>query len=261
MIGAMSRPARFPSAGRPSKARRKKRLRFNRQNEWYAAFHQRPGVKPRADRNNSSVRDIVRIVTEPTETWRVFCAIELPSEIRKQIVQHASRLRTQLPEVHASWSREENLHLTLKFLGELPTARVEALSRAAERAARVVGAFELGVEGCGSFPPRGRPRVLWIGIADPTGGLDQLYRALEDECRQEGFDREKRELHPHLTVARVRKPQGSNQLAELHREIGFESPTFAVNDLRVIRSELSPQGSRYTVISRHALGPAQTGHG
>ena len=93
--------------------------------------------------------------------------------------------------------------------------------------------------------------MLWIGIDDPAGTLNQLYRALEDECAREGFAREQRQFHPHLTVARLRKPQGSRQLAELHKEIGFERMAFTAADLRVIRSELSPQGSRYSVISRH----------
>jgi 2'-5' RNA ligase len=193
-------------------------------------------------------------VCAPGATWRVFVAIDLPAEVRRHITLHAARLREQLPEVHASWNREENIHLTLKFLGDLPLSRVEALSRATERAAGLVQPFELRVEGCGSFPPRGAPRVLWIGIDDPTGNLAQLYRALEDECAQEGFSREVRSLHPHLTVTRLRKPHGARRLAELHNQIGFERMAFVAEDLRVIRSELSPQGSRYTVIARHAFG-------
>jgi RNA 2',3'-cyclic 3'-phosphodiesterase len=192
-------------------------------------------------------------VKEPSETWRVFCATELPLDVRKQITLHAARLREQVPDVHASWNREENTHLTLKFLGDLPISKVEALSRAAERAAGLVQPFELRVEGCGSFPPHGAPRVLWIGIDDPTGNLAQLFRALEDECAREGLPREERSLHPHLTVARLRKPQGARRLSELHKQIGFERMAFVAEDLRVIRSELSPQGSRYTVISQHVF--------
>jgi 2'-5' RNA ligase len=187
------------------------------------------------------------------EKWRVFVAIDLPAAVRRHITLHTARLREQLPEVLASWNREENIHLTLKFLGDLPLSRVEALSRAAERAAGLVQPFELRVEGCGSFPPRGAPRVLWIGIDDPTGNLARLYRALEDECAQEGFPREERSLHPHLTVARLRKPHGARRLAELHRQIGFERMAFVAEDLCVIRSELSPQGSRYAVVSRYAF--------
>ena len=119
-------------------------------------------------------------VCAPGATWRVFVAIDLPAEVRRHITLHAARLREQLPEVHASWNREENIHLTLKFLGDLPISKVEALSRAAERAAGLVQPFELRVEGCGSFPPHGAPRVLWIGIDDPTGNAHCFHCPSKD---------------------------------------------------------------------------------
>ncbi len=186
------------------------------------------------------------------DKWRVFCAIDLPANVRKRIADHIARLQEQAPEARAAWNRDENLHLTLKFLGDIATTRVPALSRAAERAAGAVQAFELIVAGCGSFPPRGPARVLWIGIEDPTGRLAQLYQALENECAKEGFAREERAFHPHLTIARLRKPQGARRLAEAHKLLGFEPVEFRVNELRVIRSELLREASRHTVISRHA---------
>ena len=190
---------------------------------------------------------------EPSEHWRVFIAIELPSVVRKSLSDHIHGLRKALPDVHASWSREENLHLTLKFLGDIPPTRVEALSRAAEQSTRNLHPFELRVAGCGSFPPRGTPRVLWIGIDDQQSLLDRLYGALENNCAEEGFGRERRPFNPHLTIARIRRPLGARSLAELHNQTGFERMAFAVEELRVIRSELSSEGSRYTVLSSHRL--------
>ena len=128
--------------------------------------------------------------------WRVFIAIELPSNVRRRIADHIDRLRPSMPEVRASWSREDNLHLTLKFLGDVPVASVEQLSAAASLATSKVEPFEIVVEGCGAFPPRGQPRVLWIGIDDPSGKLSELNRALEDECANAGFAREPRAFHP-----------------------------------------------------------------
>ena len=195
----------------------------------------------------------VAINGNPGEKWRVFVAIEIPAEIRKRIAQHIARLRHEVPEVRATWSREENLHLTLKFLGDIPPTRVEALSRAAEQSTRNLHPFELRVAGCGSFPPRGTPRVLWIGIDDQQSLLDRLYGALEDNCTEEGFGRERRPFNPHLTIARIRRPLGARSLAELHNQTGFERMAFAVDELRVIRSELSSEGSPYTVLSSHPL--------
>ena len=190
---------------------------------------------------------------EIKENWRVFVAIELPADIRHRVARHIAHLREELPEVRASWNREEHLHLTLKFLGDIRVTDVEGLSRAAENSARVFRPFELHVEGCGAFPRRGTPRVLWIGIDDPTEGLGELYRALEDNCAAAGFPREPRPFNPHLTIARLRKPRGARRLAEIHKQRDFEKMSFAVDQLTVIRSELSSAGSRYTVLSRHVL--------
>jgi 2'-5' RNA ligase len=185
------------------------------------------------------------------EQWRLFVAIELPAGTRKRLQQHINRLQESVPDARASWSREENLHLTLKFLGETPVARVEALSQATKRVASEGLPFELIVGGCGAFPPRGQPRVLWVGIADVSGQLGKLQQTLEDECAQAGFAREQRPFHPHLTIARLRKPHGSRQLAALHEEIGFEAETVGASALAVVRSELRSEGSRHSVISRH----------
>jgi 2'-5' RNA ligase len=188
------------------------------------------------------------------ERWRVFCAVALPPEVRARAGDHIARLRDAVPSVRASWGRDENLHITLKFLGEIEQSRVPKLSHAAARAAESVQAFDLGIEGAGAFPSHGLPRVLWLGVADPSGGLARLYRHLEDECAREGFARDERPFHPHLTIAWLRAPKGTGRLAEIHQEMGFEAARFAVAELLVIRSELGPGGSRYSIISSHKLG-------
>src|SRR5919202_1847961 len=127
-------------------------------------------------------------------------------------------------------------------------------SRVAEHVRRLRdGPFELSVSGPGSFPPHGPPRVLWLGIEDASGRLAGLQRALEDECAAAGFAREPRPFRPHLTVARIRSPQGARELAAAHRESRFEPQTFTVSELVVMRSELGPGGSRYTPLSHQPL--------
>jgi 2'-5' RNA ligase len=184
---------------------------------------------------------------------RVFCAIELPVEVRERVAEHMARLRDAWPKVRASWERAEKLHITLKFLGEIEQTRVEALMRAAARAVEDVPCFELSIEGAGAFPPRGNPRVLWLGVTDRSGGLALLARRLEDECAREGFAREERPFHPHLTIARLRAPEGARRLVAFHQEMGFEAQGFEVTRLILIRSELGPGGSRYTELSQHNL--------
>jgi len=185
------------------------------------------------------------------ERWRVFCAVALPEEVRSRAATHVKALREAAPKARASWPRAESLHVTLKFLGEIETARVNSLKQAAARAAEGFEEFELAIEGAGAFPPRGMPRVLWLGVKDDSGRLAALQQRLEEECAAAGFARETRAFHPHLTIARLRAPADSQRLAALHEEIGFERAAFTVNELLVMRSEPGPGGSRYTEISKH----------
>ena len=189
----------------------------------------------------------------PDESWRLFIALELPASVRRSVKDHIDRLRQEVPDVRASWTREENLHLTLKFVGDTPVTKVEALSAAAQRAANEVSAFEVSIGGCGAFPSHGQPRVLWIGINDASGELSNYFRALEDQCAIVGFPREERPFHPHLTIARLRQPHGSRRLVEIHKQAGFEPVPVNVRDVCLIKSELRNEGSRYTVISRHGF--------
>jgi 2'-5' RNA ligase len=189
------------------------------------------------------------------ERWRVFCAVELPPEVRERAASHGALMREQFPGVRAGWPRAENLHLTLKFIGEIAPARVEELSQAAERAVKATQPFNLEIEGAGAFPTRGSPRVLWLGINDSSGNLARLQARLEDECAASGFKREERPFRPHLTLARIRAPQGSRELAKAHQEIGFTGIDFPVMELVVMRSELGAGGSRYTTVSHHSFTP------
>ena len=188
-----------------------------------------------------------------SSSYRTFIAIEIPPRLRAFVVDYIKRLHDRIPDVSASWSRQDNLHLTLKFLGEVPVARIEDLSEAASAAVRAAGPFELILAGSGVFSTRGKPNVLWIGIEDPHGTLHKVQQRLEEKCVERGFARDARAYHPHLTIARMRKPHGARELAAAHRAADFAAQTFTAKELVVFRSELLPQGSQHTAISRHAL--------
>ncbi|HXD30036.1 MAG TPA: RNA 2',3'-cyclic phosphodiesterase [Pyrinomonadaceae bacterium] len=187
------------------------------------------------------------------EIWRVFCAIEFPKQVVESALERISVLRARFPDVTASWIREGNFHLTIEFIGEVPRAKVDRLSGAALRAATNLQTFAISVSGAGSFPKSGPPKVLWLGVEDQSGKLNELHRRLEEECAVEGFAKEDRAFHPHLTIARVRRIAGARELAAAHRELGFSTIEVAVKELLVIRSELSSSGSKYSVVSRHSL--------
>ena len=190
-----------------------------------------------------------------TEIWRVFCAIELPEATRVRLMEHIANLRTQLPEARASWSRESNIHLTLKFIGEMSRGLISKFESAISKAVADSARFPLLLSGNGVFPNRRDPRVIWIGITDPFRALARLQSRLETESEKEGFPKEKRRFHPHLTLARLRHHEGARELAQAHEALTFPAEEIVVNDLVLIRSELSSSGSTYTTISRHALKP------
>lgn len=190
--------------------------------------------------------------------WRVFCAINLPERAREAVMRYIASLRELFPQVHAAWSREGNIHLTLKFLGEIPRTSIHNLSDAASRAAAGFEPFTIFLDQTGVFPTHGLPRVLWIGINDWEGKLARLHGRLEEECAKAGFKNEARPFHSHLTVARLREPRHARTLASAHNQMGFERSEITVSELLVIRSELRSEGSKHTVISSHAIGTRAT---
>ena len=191
------------------------------------------------------------------ESYRTFIAIEFPHEIRARVAAHIVRLRQAWPAAIASWNREDNLHLTLKFLGNVPLEKIEELSHAVAAAASRFQPFALSVAGCGKFPTRGKPNVLWIGLDDPSRTLSQLHHDLEDNCANVGFAREARAFHPHLTIARLRKPNGARELGEFHIAQAFAAGSFTVSEVVGFRSELLAKGARHTALFRHELRPAE----
>ena len=185
--------------------------------------------------------------------WRIFCAAELPDQVRVRLQEHIQRLRQDVPDVAASWSRVENIHLTLKFVGNLTPDRVQTISEVASRAVKEFSSFQIDVGNTGVFPRPSRAQVLWIGVSDPSGKLSALQKRFEDECAATGFEKEERAFRPHLTIARIRKPEGARRLADAHLSMQFESIPVKLTELTVFRSELSSKGSKYTPISRHQL--------
>lgn len=182
---------------------------------------------------------------------RVFCAVELPEAVKEKIKAYIARLRREFPDVRASWSGDNKLHITLKFFGDTPLERVALISAAADRAASAAATLHLRIQSTGAFPSGGRPRVLWLGINDENRALEVLQQRFEDECENDGFVREPRPFKPHLTLARLRDTNNVATLAAFHRSQDFQTEDFAVESFYVIRSELGPTGSKYSKLSAH----------
>lgn len=184
---------------------------------------------------------------------RLFVAVELSEAIREQVRALLDGLKRDVPEVR--WARPEALHVTLKFLGEVESERVDPLCEALERAsgAGAPPPFDIEVEGLGTFGDRKRPRVVWAGLRERTGALEELQGAVEQACEALGFPLEERRFHPHLTLARIKGPMPSLGRALATRS-GVRLGSAQVGSFALVRSELQPDGALHTVLKRFALG-------
>ena len=192
-----------------------------------------------------------------SQLYRIFAAIELSTGIRNRIQQHIEQLRAAVPDCQPSWSRVESMHLTVKFFGDVEQSKIAQIADAASRSVKNFSSFQILIHGTGVFPKPSQPRVIWIGVEDPTKQLLRLQSEFEVECAREGFTKEVRPFRPHLTIARIRKPEGARKLAEVNNNLGFETMNLEIKELVVFRSELSSKGSKYTALSRHMIEQRQ----
>lgn len=181
---------------------------------------------------------------------RLFVALNLPPEERERIYGAAAPLRREgLP---VRWTREHALHLTLRFLGEVEPDALEDLERAIAAAAAIVTPFTMRLGGSGAFPSLSRPRVLWVGV-DAAPELLTLHAALERELAPLGFAPEPGPFRPHLTLGRVRRGAALRGTAALLGEIHFAA-SLQVSEFELMRSHLTPEGSRYELLRTFPLG-------
>jgi 2'-5' RNA ligase len=180
----------------------------------------------------------------------------LDDAVRQALAAEIDRLRARAPAV--SWVVPANLHLTLKFLGNVAPARVDALGAALAAVAAGADGFDLVVEGLGAFPTPGRPRVIWAGTAAGRPAAAALADRVDAELAGLGLAREARPFTAHITLGRVREPRREAALAEA-LAAGASTRFGVVRAARVslMRSELSPRGARYTELGGWPLG----GHG
>ena len=179
---------------------------------------------------------------------RSFIAVEIPLEIQKNIYKETSNFRREIDSL-VRWVPAENMHLTLKFLGDVSPSNVEFLMQMLRNEADNVGCFTIHLTGLGSFPSPKRPRVLFIGIHAPAG-LEALHRGIESASRRLGYESEERPFSPHLTMGRVKQNVTAVEQQKIRRCIeGTQVDvlgTARVDSVHLYKSELKPSGSVYT---------------
>jgi 2'-5' RNA ligase len=176
---------------------------------------------------------------------RLFVAVNLPDDVRRDIVRAAEPLRAA--GLAVKWVDGAGIHVTLKFLGEVARERLGEMAAALDRAAAGARAFPLAVGGFGAFPSPEHARVIWVGC-DPAPPLELLQHAVEREFSALGFPVEGRPFRPHITIGRARSDHRGGVRGLAARLAALEFATeFPVRSLDLMESVLSPAGARYAV--------------
>lgn len=179
---------------------------------------------------------------------RAFIAVELPLEIRQTVCAATSTLRNEIGAL-VRWIPIENMHLTLKFLGDVSPSNVELLSQMLRAEMDLFNCFDLRLNGLGSFPNLKRPRVLYIGIQAPAA-LEALQRGIESASSRLGYGSEERGFSPHLTIGRVKQNVIAAQQQAIRHALENTKidslGTARVNSVELFKSDLKPTGSVYT---------------
>jgi 2'-5' RNA ligase len=178
---------------------------------------------------------------------RSFVALGIGQHVRRNLAQAQQQLAAA--EARVRWVPAGNVHITLKFLGDIAEERVAAVADALGRAADGIRPFVLHFRGLGAFPNLRRPRVVWAGVTDGAEQAAQLACAVERELEPLGFEPEKRPFAAHITLGRVKSFVGISALTALIAEQGeTEFGTVHVDEMALMRSELRPSGAIYSVL-------------
>ena len=186
---------------------------------------------------------------------RTFIAIALPRAIQSKLDEVAHSLKNEQTQA-VRWVTGKNIHLTLKFLGEVEEVKIEAISQAIKVAGQHFDSFELSVSGLGTFPNLRRPRVIWVGVQAPQA-LPQLANAIDLGTQSLGFPGEERPFSPHLTLGRVSQNASPLEVQSIAQALSVarigDLGSFNVTQVTLFRSDLQPSGAIYTPLFAASL--------
>lgn len=185
-------------------------------------------------------------------TVRTFIAVECSGGVSSRAAALIERFRSAQAKV--SWVKPEQMHWTLKFLGDVELTRTAEICQAVLQAVTPLASFEMEVQGVGAFPSTAKPRTLWVGAGAGSEKMVALSEAIDERLAQVGFPVEGRRFTPHLTIGRVR---GQQNMAELGRQVAAQSDTPIgtqwVEEVTVFSSTLERDGPVYDVLGRAEL--------
>jgi RNA 2',3'-cyclic 3'-phosphodiesterase len=193
------------------------------------------------------------------ETWRLFVAIRLPDPVQAAIENAQAELRRTLPEPGVRWTRREQLHLTLSFLGDVEAQRADALIESLRRGCRNAPSLRLRAAGIGAFPNLKSPRVFWVGVHEARDQLASLQGAVAAAVRDFTVEKPPGRFTGHITLGRAKdlKPSSAQPLAKLAAAMADRVfGEWTADQVELIRSELRPAGARHTTLDAIALAGA-----
>jgi 2'-5' RNA ligase len=186
---------------------------------------------------------------------RAFIAIDIPDDVRAAIEDAQARLKRAHVGVKISWTKIDNLHMTLQFLGYIEETLVDKIKSGLQFVAGQHRSFDLAVHGAGAFPNENRARVIWVGCDDADGRLKALARSVQAAMQPLGFEPEHREFSAHLTLGRIKAPRPDVALTRAVESLKNTAfGTLRVEAIHLFESQLHPEGSIYSKLSTHALG-------
>jgi 2'-5' RNA ligase len=183
--------------------------------------------------------------------FRLFIAIPVPETIKAEMEKAQGELRRALPERCARWTRQEQFHLTLKFLGNVEANRIEALKASVRGACQGFTALHLRAERLGCFPDLRFPRVVWAWVHDHAEQLPRLQKAIEIETRDFTTETPEARFTGHVTLARTRsiKRRDAEVMAKLvNGMIERVFGDWTADEIAIMRSEITPKGAHHTLI-------------
>ncbi len=188
---------------------------------------------------------------------RAFIAIELPEAILAELSNVEARLKPQMPHDAIRWVKADSIHLTLKFLGQVPSDQLGLITSSLRAAVASHAPFALEVKDAGCFPNIHRPRVVWVGVHETGHQLHALQRAVENAISPLGYPTEIRDFTPHLTLGRLARdvrPADQKRIGDVVQAANVGSlGQWEVNQVALIKSDLKPSGAEYTVLTHAPL--------
>ncbi|MFA5362234.1 MAG: RNA 2',3'-cyclic phosphodiesterase [Candidatus Omnitrophota bacterium] len=186
---------------------------------------------------------------------RTFIAIELPEEVKEYLRRLQGKLKK--PGADVKWVTPGNIHLTLKFLGEIDENTVQAVENIIEKTARTKRSFIVHVSSLGGFPGLTSPRVIWIGIDKGDTEVKEIAQDLEKSLEEIGIPPENREFSSHITIGRIRSKLNRAGLAQALTDFKnapqTENIEFPVKKITLFKSTLTPQGPIYEIVKESSL--------